>query len=749
MFYNLNATEKVNNMLKYASIFAEKYNSKQIATNYLLFGMLFLKDCKVTQILNDIGINKTNFENTLKTSEKTENDESVSDLQLTTLSKQVFLISQELATQVKSEYVDIEHILFAILLNTESEAVKALQNTFNVDFSDLKNKLFALMKNSSVESTQQAEIALPEVLKDMGMDITQNAKNGKYDNIIGRDDEINRVIEILCRKTKNNPILIGEAGVGKTAIVEGLAQKIVKNDVPENLKNKTIFFLDIAEMISGTKYRGALEEKLKKVIQTVLDNKNIILFIDEIHTLNQAGAKEGEVNPSDILKPYLARGDLQTIGATTTDEYKKFIEKDKALERRFQPVMVEPPNIEDTILILQGLKSGFEKYHNVKISDEAINAAVTLSVRYITNRNLPDKAIDLIDEAGAKAKIESLAKSSTEIPTINANEIAKIVSDWTKIPVDKINSSEKSKLLNLENIIHKRVIGQEEAVDSVAKAIRRARIGLKDNKKPIGSFMFLGQTGVGKTELAKALAEVLFDDENNIIRYDMSEFMEAHSVSKLIGSPAGYVGYEDGGNLTEKVRRKPYSIVLFDEIEKAHPDILNLMLQMLDDGRLTDGSGRLTNFQNTLIIFTSNLGAKEVLESGEVNYESQKEIVLKALKNKFKPEFINRIDVLAVFKPLSKEDLAKIAKIMITDLSKRLKEHNLTLKLTTGALLYLIQKGYNYQYGARPLKRLIEQEIEDVIAEDILNNICENNDTILVGEKNNSLTFDYLKQNNI
>jgi len=656
---------------------------------------------------------------------------------------------------------------------------------------------------SSVNS--QSNSTLPEKLLEMGTDITLKAKELKLDPVIGREEEIQRVVEILCRKTKNNPVLIGEAGVGKTAVVEGLAQAIVAGDVPEILKDKVIYSLEIGGLMAGTKYRGAMEEKLKDAIETIIESKNIIVFIDEIHTLAQAGSDKGETSPADMLKPYLARGELQTVGATTTDEYRKFIEKDKALERRFQPILVNPPTVAQTIQILRGLKDSYEAFHKITITDEAIEAAAVLSDRYITDRSLPDKAIDLIDEASSKAKVhytvkpqevrviedkikslsanrdeaslqrnyEKAAKLQSEIinlenelkkksekfvvnkeqtpaNAIGANEIAEVVAKWTGIPVTKITESEKEKLLHLEEILHKRVVGQNEAVDAVAKAIRRSRVGLQDTKRPIGSFLFMGQTGVGKTELCKAIAEAMFDDENNIVRIDMSEFMEAHSVSKLIGSPPGYVGYEEGGQLTEAIRRKPYSVVLFDEIEKAHPDIFNALLQILDDGRLTDGQGRTISFKNTIIIMTSNLGAKEVKEHkkqlGFGYHEEEEEIdskriYLDALKSKFKPEFINRIDVVCIFDPLSQEDLVKIAKILIKNINKRLKEKNLSLKMTQDALEFIVNKGSNTEYGARPLKRYIQQEVEDQIAEKILLGALEKEGEIIIDVENNKLTF--------
>ena len=635
----------------------------------------------------------------------------------------------------------------------------------------------------------------------MGTDITLKAKEGKLYPVIGREDEIQRLIEILCRKTKNNPVLIGEAGVGKTAVVEGLAQAIVSGNVPDILKGKMIYSLEIGGLMAGTKYRGAMEERLKEVIELITTSRNIIVFIDEIHTLAQAGSDKGETSPADMLKPYLARGAMQTIGATTTEEYRKFIEKDKALERRFQPILVNPPSVEQTIEILKGLRASYEEFHKVKITDEAITAAAVLSDRYIMDRSLPDKAIDLIDEASSKAKVNFTVKPkaildlenkikklsenrddaslqrnyerAAEIQSqiinlenelskkeeklgmkkdaitneIGENEIANVIAKWTGIPVTKITETEKEKLIHLEEILHKRVVGQDDAVRAVSKAIRRSRVGLQDSKRPIGSFLFLGQTGIGKTELSKAIAEAMFDNENNLIRIDMSEYMESHSVSKLIGAPPGYVGYDEGGQLTEAVRRKPYSVILFDEIEKAHGDIFNALLQILDDGRLTDGQGRTVSFKNTIIIMTSNIGASAVKNNKKLGFGdddeelTDRDIYLDAVKQTFKPEFVNRIDVICVFDPLTKEDLIKIAKILISNINKRLKEKDLSLKMTEDALNFIIEKGSNSVYGARPLKRFLQQEVEDRIAEKILLGELNEQGTIIIDFAENELNF--------
>ena len=806
---NLNSfSDSVEKVLKEASSIAVKYGSLQVGTEHLLYGLTKVKECASSKLLADFGVTPYNLENIFD-----ENTEYVSiggDVELTPRVKEVIKISQKIALQLGHSFIGTEHILYAILCSTSSFAVRMLTGYFHINIDEMKSKVLILLQGESKEMSMENQTnksGLPEKLLTMGTDITLKAREGKIDPVIGREAEIERIIEILCRKTKNNPVLIGEAGVGKTAVVEGLALAIAKGNVPELLSNKIIYSLEIGGLMAGTKYRGSMEERLKDIIETIISQKNIIVFIDEIHTLAQAGSEKGETSPADMLKPYLARGELQTIGATTTDEYRKFIEKDKALERRFQPIMVNPPSVAETIEILKGLKDSYEAFHKIKITNEAIEAAATLSDRYIMDRSLPDKAIDLIDEASSRAKVnynlkpasirdkeekikqlsanrdeasiqrnyEKAAKLQSQIINleneldvlneefnkkakkssgfIGANEIAEVVSKWTGIPVTKITETEKEKLINLEDIIHKRVIGQDEAVEAVARAIRRSRVGLQDSKKPIGSFLFMGQTGVGKTELAKAIAEAMFDDESNIIRIDMSEYMESHSVAKLIGAPPGYVGFDDGGQLTEQVRRRPYSVVLFDEIEKAHPDIFNALLQILDDGRLTDSQGRVVSFRNTIIIMTSNVGATQINakslgfassdNNNEYDFEQSKQIYFEALKKKFKPEFINRIDVICVFKPLNVEDLTKIAKILINNINKRLKKQNLELKITEEALALVVNKGCkNPEFGARPLKRFIQQEIEDAIAEKILLGELSKKGAIIIDCLNDKLTFE-------
>lgn len=837
MANGIRLTESVNRAIQNAGRIALSYGNFQIGTEQLLYGLASVKDSVASKLLKNYNVTSEKIEEIFaKKSPKQTNLILANSVDFTPRSKEVFVIANQFANQIGHNFVGSEHLLVSLLLSEDSVAYSILRKNFRVNISDLKNTILQVLKAETTDSynsfgsnydfnnagygggnqqnyggnynAQQNSSVIPQNLLEMGVDLTQRAKDGKIDPIIGRDDEIERVIEILCRKTKNNPVLIGEAGVGKSAIANGLALRIANGDVPEILKDKTVFSLELGGLMAGTKYRGELEERLKNLIETITQNRNIIVFIDEIHTLMQVGSDKGEINPADMLKPYLARGEFQTIGATTTDEYRKFIEKDKALERRFQPVMVNPPSVEDTIKILMGLRDSYEAFHKVKISDEAIIASAKLSDRYIMDRSLPDKAIDLIDEASSKAKVHSnfkpreiqliedeiagyeaekkealiadnyekaamfrdkirdanerkkvaeevVIKNSSNV-TITEDDICAVISKWTGIPITKITESEKERLLHLEDILHKRVIGQDEAVSAVSKAIRRARIGLKDNNRPIGSFLFLGRTGVGKTELCKALAEAMFDNENSVIRLDMSEYMEKHSVSKLIGSPPGYVGFDEGGQLTEQVRRKPYSVVLFDEIEKAHPDVFNMLLQLLDDGRLTDSQGRTVSFKNTIIILTSNVGVDELPKQavklgfgentevvGEPDYEKTKEILLGALKRKFKPEFLNRIDVITVFHSLSYNQIAQIAKLFISNLNKRLNNQGASLKVTEGALKYLIEKGYNVEYGARPLRRLIEQEVEDRIAEQILENKLENGSTIVLSVKNDNLVIGY------
>ena len=808
-------SDSAQKVLNYAGEITKKLKGNQIDSEHLLYGILSVPSSLACKMLKDLNVSKEKLVEKLSQPGYNPNL-SPDKLELTPRSKNILVTASNVAFKLGHNFLSAEHFLVAILYNEDCYAYKLLGSYFNVDTLNLRERIYDELKNTNVdtqstagykdnETSQGDKSTLPENLLAFGYDITLKARQGKLDPIIGRDEEIERLIEILCRKTKNNPVLIGEAGVGKTAVVEGLAQAIAKNRVPSVLSNKVIFSLDMGSLMAGTKFRGELEERLKNAIETITKDKNIIVFIDEIHTLAKAGGENGDVNPADMLKPYLARGELQTIGATTTDEYRKFIEKDKALERRFQPIMVNPPSVDETILILRGLKDSYEAFHKIQITDEAIVAAAKLSDRYIMDRSLPDKAIDLIDEASSKARVSgtiqpqhlqemedklkeihrnyqealvqhnyekssklasdlntmyaefkqeqdkyNLSKPKAE-PRITEKEIADVISRWTGIPVAKITESEKEKLLKLEEILHKRVVGQDEAVSAVSKAIRRSRVGLQDGKRPIGSFLFLGQTGVGKTELCKALAEAMFDDENNIIRIDMSEYMESHSVAKLIGAPPGYVGHDDGGQLTEQVRRKPYSVVLFDEIEKAHPDVFNILLQVLDDGRLTDSHGRTVNFKNTIIIMTSNCGVSDLSSKNTLgfgggftadnpDYEQMKETILQAVRRKFKPEFLNRIDVITVFHSLTEEDMTNIARILLSSLNKRLKERDINLKFTEGALKYLVEKGASSEYGARPLKRLIQTDIEDQLTDALLSGeISGHNIVVTTGE--NGLKF--------
>ena len=781
---------RISDNVKFALEIAKKaamtFSNPAVGTEHVLFGLAKNDKSMVARLLAEFGVDADKMLDVFK------DEEHVVIMGMPDLTSRVsktLLQSYQLCVSRGGHQATSESVLLCLIQDRSSLAYGILQNRFKVDFDGLVNALLNAMGGKELKAHDST---LPSQLKDLGVDVTHKARQRKIDPVIGRKDEIERIIQILCRKTKNNPVLIGEPGVGKSAVVEGLAKEIVEGNVPELLKNKIIFSLDIGSIIAGTKYRGAMEEKLKEAINAIKENTNIIVFIDELHTLAQAGGKEGEVSPSDILKPYLARGELQTIGATTTDEYRKYIEADKALERRFQPIIVAPPSVEDTIEILKGLRENYEAFHKVTLSDEAIEAAAKLSDRYIMDRFLPDKAIDLIDEAMSKAKVsgntvpdgvkameerlEELNKLKNEAASsedytkamklrnerdalakeiekakldwsksnerkngaITAENIAEIVAKWTKIPVSRLSETETQRLMHLEEILHGRVIGQDKAVVSVAKAIRRARAGLKDPNRPIGTFLFMGPTGVGKTELTKALSEVMFDDENAVIRLDMSEYMESHSVSKLIGSPPGYVGFDDGGQLTEQVRRKPYSVVLFDEIEKAHPDVYNILLQLMDDGRLTDSQGRLVSFKNTIIIMTSNVGVSELKTArslgfggGAVDSERRTEDVISAaLKRHFKPEFLNRIDVICTFNHLNKEDIGKIANLMLKKVQRKLNERSIKLVVTEAMLGYIIEKGYDMEYGARPLRRVIEQNIEDAIAEEILDGKINDGDTV-------------------
>ncbi len=849
-------TQKSLEAIQKAQEIAIQNQNPQIEQEHILLALIDDENGLIKELLSKMQVSKELkneikkiIENKPKIISKTNQNENI---YISQELEQALVEAEKIAQKMKDDYISVEHIMLGII-NKPSREVLNLLKTFNITKDRFLKVLLEVRGGARVMNDNPEETY--EVLKKYGSDLVELAKAQKLDPVIGRDDEIRNVIRILSRKTKNNPVLIGEPGVGKTAIAEGLALRIVRGDVPEGLKECTIFSLDMGALVAGAKYRGEFEERLKAVLQEVKKSEGkIILFIDELHTIVGAGKTDGAMDAGNLLKPMLARGELHCIGATTLNEYRQYIEKDPALERRFQPVMVDEPSVEDTISILRGLKERYEVYHGVKIADSAIIAAATLSHRYISDRFLPDKAIDLIDEACAliktemesmpteldeisrkimqheieetalkkekdefsKKRLEDIQKEKAElkekfnqmkakwenekeaiskvqklrgeIESVNAQielaernyelnkaaelkygklpalqeklkqeeeiaeknsnssnsllrnkiteeEIAKIISRWTGIPVSKLVESERNKILNLDKILHKRVIGQDEAVEKVTEAIIRSRAGIQDEKRPIGSFLFLGPTGVGKTELAKALAESLFDDEHNMVRIDMSEYMEKYSVSRLIGAPPGYVGYEEGGQLTEAVRRKPYSVILFDEIEKAHPDVFNILLQVLDDGRITDSQGRTVDFKNTIIILTSNLGSEYILEGindkGEISKEA-KEKVEQLLKQSFRPEFLNRLDEIVFYKPLQKSEIEKILDLLIIDLEKRLEDKHLKLSLSKEAKEYLINNGYDGVYGARPLKRFVQKKLETLIAREILAQEIKPNTTINV-----------------
>ncbi len=836
MYYDA-FSRNVNDVIELATSLARRYGCRYIGSEHILFGLMNATDGRAAAILREAEVNNERF---LYYFQKTIDRElAIPGNMFTPRTKRLFEKAIDISLKAHSGYVGTEHLLLAVLVETDSLAVTILRalhvnvetmaddivsvlngslsygeesdeepSVFGSSFTHGENKkqpsAQAYAGKATKPNSKSSNDELGELGK-FGVNLNRQAELGKLDPVIGRKNEIDRVVQILSRRTKNNPVLIGEPGVGKSAVVEGLAQAIVKGNVPELLADKIVFSLDIAGMLAGARYRGDFEERLKKAIDTVKENGNIILFIDEIHNIVGAGSTgEGNMDAANILKPMLSRGELQTIGATTIDEYRKYIEKDAALERRFQPIMVDAPSTEETVEILKGLRDKYESHHGVSIPDDAIMSAVSLSDRYITDRFLPDKAIDLIDEAASRVRLDSynspvearqkenelntliaqkdeakrrddleralkinkeIERVNKELDEIRANankstgnreklrltpdDIAKVVSNWTGVPVVKLTETEAQKLLDLESVLHQRVIGQDDAVKAVSDAIRRARAGLKDANRPVGSFIFVGPTGVGKTELSKALAESVFGNENNLIRVDMSEYMEKHSVSKMVGAPPGYVGFDEAGQLTEKVRRKPYSVVLFDEIEKAHPDVFNIMLQLLDDGRLTDSKGRVVSFKNCIIIMTSNVGATEIqhkntlgfMGSSQVEYDNMCDRYMDALKEKFRPEFLNRIDDIIVFHKLGREETAKIAELFLSSLKKRLAVMDVKMEITPEAMDLIIEKGYDESYGARPLKRVVQRYIEDKLSEKILRGELRANSIVSVDADNQEFIF--------
>ncbi|KSU87712.1 ATP-dependent Clp protease ATP-binding subunit ClpC [Bacillus sp. VT 712] len=797
-------TERAQKVLALAQEEALRLGHNNIGTEHILLGIVREGDGIAAKALSALGLSTEKIQKEVEALIG-RGQELTQTIHYTPRAKKVIELSMDEARKLGHSYVGTEHILLGLIREGEGVAARVLNN-LGVSLNKARQQVLHLLGSNEAASSHQGggtSNANTPTLDSLARDLTVVAREGSLDPVIGRSKEIQRVIEVLSRRTKNNPVLIGEPGVGKTAIAEGLAQQIVNNEVPEILRDKRVMTLDMGTVVAGTKYRGEFEDRLKKVMDEIRQAGNIILFIDELHTLIGAGGAEGAIDASNILKPSLARGELQCIGATTLDEYRKYIEKDAALERRFQPIQVDEPTLDESIQILKGLRDRYEAHHRVSISDEAIEQAVKLSDRYISDRFLPDKAIDLIDEAGSKVRLRSFTtppnlkeleqklesirnekdasvqsqefekaaslrdteqrlreeleetkkawkqEQGKENSAVTVEDIAMVVSSWTGVPVSKLAQEESERLLNMEEILHSRVIGQEEAVKAVAKAVRRARAGLKDPKRPIGSFIFLGPTGVGKTELARALAESMFGDEDAMIRIDMSEYMEKHSTSRLVGSPPGYVGYDEGGQLTEKVRRKPYSVVLLDEIEKAHPDVFNILLQVLEDGRLTDSKGRTVDFRNTILIMTSNVGADTLkrnkhlgftVETEGQDYKDMKGKVMSEMKRAFRPEFLNRIDEIIVFHSLEKPHLAEIVKLMADQLTRRLKEQEIELELTKAAIDKIAEEGFDPEYGARPLRRAIQKHVEDRLSEELLRGVIQKGQKVTLDVEGENFT---------
>ena len=803
-------TAKARESINLAVQAAEELGHSYVGTEHLLIGLLEEGGGVAARVLSENGVKKEKVISLVSQLISPDQTVRMEESGYTPSARRVLENSYKEAVRFKARLIGTEHLLISIIRDNDCVASRLL-NTIGISIQKLYIDVLAAMGEDAPANKEEllkgakTKGSTP-TLDSYSRDLTELARAGKLDPVIGRETEIKRLIQILSRRTKNNPCLIGEPGVGKTAVVEGLAQMIIEGNVPETIAEKRVLTLDLSGMVAGSKYRGEFEERIKKVIAEVMEDGEVLLFIDEIHTIIGAGGAEGAIDASNILKPSLARGELQLIGATTIEEYRKYIEKDSALERRFQPVTVEEPSEEEAIAILKGLRGRYEAHHHVTITDAALTAAVKLSARYINDRFMPDKAIDVIDEAASKVRLTAFVEppeikelekeiekledqkeaairdeayekagtikkkqekkkekidkirekwqkdKDTKKQVVDEEEIADVVSSWTKIPVRKLEEGESQRLKNLESILHERVIGQEEAVTAVAKAIRRGRVGLKDPKRPIGSFLFLGPTGVGKTELSKALEEAMFGTENALIRVDMSEYMEKHSVSKMIGSPPGYVGYDEGGQLSEKVRRNPYSVILFDEIEKAHPDVFNILLQVLDDGHITDAQGRKIDFKNTVIIMTSNAGAESIISpkrlgfgavaDEKADYKVMKDRVMEEVKHLFKPEFINRIDEIIVFHPLNKGHMKDIVTIMLKEIMKRTKEQmNITLSVDEAAKEFLINKGYDEKYGARPLRRTIQSSLEDRLAEEILDGAVKEGDEVLVSQGESELKF--------